>query len=189
MTLPTSARPLAAAAAGLLLLAGCGDDGSGADDASVEDVTENPGLDFGPLGEVIEDGDQLVGQEVTVSGEVTAQINERVFHIASEPGTNGLLIVSDEPIVDQLGSDTVVEVTGTLREVAPSTFEAEFGLPYDEGYDSFGARHAILATDVEIVGQVDDEIDGAEDRQGREIEQDDQIGDFGRDDDVGNSGS
>lgn len=190
MPLPRLARPLAAAAAGLLLLAGCGDDDDGAtDDVSVEDITEEPGLDFGPLGEVVEDGDQFLGEEVTVMGEVTAQVDDRVFHIASEPATNGLLIISDEPIVDRLDSDTVVRVTGTVREVAPSTFETEFGLPYDEDYDSFGGRHAIFASDVEIVGEVDDEIDGPEDVEGPELDEGDDMGDLDDDVEVGETGS
>lgn len=191
MKLPRTARPLAAAVAGLFLLASCGDDDSagGEEDVSVEDVTEEPGLDFNAMGEVIEDGDQYLGQEVTVSGEVTAQINDRVFHIASEPGTDGLLIISEEPIVDQLDSATVVEVVGTVREVDQSTFETEFGMPYDEDYDSVGGRHAILATDVEIVGEVDDEIDGPDDVEGSELDEDEEIEDFDDGAEVGETGS
>ena len=159
MPLPRTVRPLAAAAAGLLLLAGCGDDDTG-DDVSIEDVTEEPGLDYGPLGEVVADGDQFLGEEVTVMGEVTAQVDDRVFHIAGESDSAGLLIVSEQPIVDELDSDDVVEVTGTVREMDPSTFETEFGVPYDDDYDSFGGRHAVLATNVEVQGQADDEVDG-----------------------------
>ncbi len=158
MPLPRTARPLAAAAAGLLLLAGCGDDDTG-DDVSIEDVTEEPGLDYGPLGQVVEGGDQYVGQEVTVTGEVTAQIDDRVFHIAAEPDTDGLLIVSQEPIVDELDSDDVVEVTGTLREKNADSFEEEFGMPYDDAFADLRGRHAIDATSVEVVGQADDPID------------------------------
>lgn len=151
------ARPLAAAA-GLLLLAGCGDDDT-TDDVSIEDVTENEGLDYGPLGQVVEDGDQLLGEEVTVTGEVTAQIDDRVFHIADEAGTDGLLIVSQEPIVDELDSDDVVEVTGTVREANPDTFESDFDMAYQDTYSDFGGRHAIDATSVEVVRQADDPID------------------------------
>lgn len=176
MPLPRSTRPIAAATvAALLLLAGCGDDDGGAEDLGVEGLTEEPGLDYNELGEVIEGGDQYVGQEVTVTGEVTAQINDRVFHIGSEPGTSGLLVVSDEPIVDRLDSDTVVEVTGTLREVDPTSFETEFGVPYEADYENFGGRHAILATSVEIVGQADDEIDGLDDVEGPERLEDEEI--------------
>ncbi len=74
-----------------------------------------------------------------------------MFHIASEPGTDGLLIVSVEPIVDRLDADDVVEVTGTVREVAPSTFEDEFSVPYVEEYEQFQTRNGILATSVEVV--------------------------------------
>lgn len=124
-----------------------------------------------------------------MSGEVTAQVNDRVFHIASERATSGLLVVSEEPIVDRLDSDTVVQVTDILREVAPSTFETEFGIPYDEDYDSFGGRHAVLAASVEIVGQVDDEIDGPDDVEGPELEEDDEIEDLVEDPDVGDAAS
>lgn len=188
MHLHRSIRPLAAAAAGLLLLAGCGDDDSAGtdEDVTVEDVTEEPGLDFNALGEVVTDGDQYLGQEVMVSGEVTAQVDDRVFHIASEPGTNGLLIVSEQPIVDRLDSDDVVEVVGTVREVSPSTFETEFGLPFDDDYDSFGGRHAILATSVEVVGQADDEVDApAEGDDESELDDDEEISDLGEDEDIG----
>ena len=193
MTLHPSARPLAAAAAGLLLLTGCGGDDSagGEDGVSVQDVTEQPGLDYDAMGDVVADGDQYIGQEVMVSGEVSAQINDRMFHIASEPGSNGLLVVSEEPIVGRLETDTVVEVVGTVREVDPSTFETEFGLPYDEDYDSFGGRHAILASSVEIVGAVDDEIDGpTDDGQGEGIADEDGVDSFGEEDapDEGNDG-
>jgi hypothetical protein len=160
MTLPPRARPLAAAAAGLLLLAGCGDDDATTDDVSIEDVTEDEGLDYGPLGQVIEDGDQYLGQEVTVTGEVTAQIDDRVLHIADEAGTDGLLVVSREPITDELDSDDVVEVTGTVRESDPDQFESQFGMSYQDTYSDFGGRHAIDATSVEVVGQADDPIDG-----------------------------
>ena len=159
MPLPRTARPLAAAAAGLLLLAGCGDDDDTGDDVSIEDVTEEPGLDYGPLGQVIEGGDQYIGEEVTVTGEVTAQVNDRVFHIAAEPDTDGLLIVSQEPIVDELDSDDVVEVTGTVREKDADSFEEEFDMPYDEAFTDLRGRHAIDATSVEVVRQAEDPID------------------------------
>lgn len=159
MPLPRTARPLAAAAAGLLLLAGCGDDDDTGDDVSIEDVTEEFGLDYGPLGQVVEDGDQYIGEEVTVTGEVTAQVDDRVFHIAAEPDTDGLLIVSQEPIVDELDSDDVVEVTGTVREKDADSFEGDFGMPYDEAFTDLRGRHAIDATSVEVVGQADDPID------------------------------
>lgn len=155
MRVATSARPLAAAVAGVLLLSACGDDDGGRDGVAIEDVTEREGFDYGPLGEVVEDGDQLVGQTVTVSGEVSAQINDRVFHIAAEEGTDGLLIVSEQPVVDQLDSNDVVEVTGTVREVDPSTFEEEFSVPYVEDYEAFDTRHGILATSVEVIAQAE----------------------------------
>ncbi|HSP03488.1 MAG TPA: hypothetical protein VLR27_08310 [Acidimicrobiales bacterium] len=159
MPLPRTVRPLAAAAASLLLLAGCGDDDDTGDDVSIEDVTEEPGLDYGPLGQIVEGGDQYIGEEVTVTGEVTAQIDDRVFHIAAEPDTDGLLIVSQEPIVDELDSDDVVEVTGIVREKDADSFEGDFGMTYDERYTDFRGRHAIDATSVEVVGQADDPID------------------------------
>lgn len=159
MPLPRTARPLAAAAAGLLLLAGCGDDDDAGQDVSIEDVTEGEGLDYGPLGRVVDDGDQYLGEVVTVTGEVTAQVDDRVFHIADEAGTDGLLIVSQEPIVEELDSDDVVEVTGTLREADPDTFDSDFGMDHQDTYSDFGARHAIDATSVEVVRQADDPID------------------------------
>lgn len=143
----------------LLFAAACGDD-DGDGDITVADVTENPGLDYGPLGDVVTDGDRFLGQEVTVNGEVTARVDDRVFHIAGEDGSAGLLIVSDQPVVEELDSDDIVEVVGTVREVEPSTFEVEFGVPYDEDYDSFGGRHAIFASSVRVVGEAEDEIDG-----------------------------
>jgi uncharacterized protein YdeI (BOF family) len=126
MKLPPAARPFAAGAAGLLVVAGCGNDDVATEDATIEDVTENEGLDYGPLGQVIEDGDQYVGEEVTVTGEITAQVDDRVFHIAAQAGTDGLLVVSREPMGDELDSDDVVQVTGTVRELdEPSSGSAD----------------------------------------------------------------
>ena len=159
MPLPRTARPLAAAAAGLLLLAGCGDDDDTGEDVSIEDVTEEPGLDYGPLGQVVEGGDQYIGEEVTLTGEVTAQVDDRVFHIAAEAGTDGLLVVSQEPIVDELDSDDVVEVTGTVREKDADSFEDDFGMPFDEALSDLRSRHVLDATSVEVVRQADDPID------------------------------
>lgn len=175
MDLRPIVRPLLAAATGLLLLAGCGgaDSDGGADGVAIEDVTEKPGLDYGPLGEVVADGDRFLGQTVTVSGEVTAQVDDRVFHIAGESGADGLLVISEQPVVEDLDSDDVVEVVGTVRERASSTFETEFGIPYDDDYDSFGGRHAVLATSVEVIGQAEDEVDAPQvDEQGEDIAED-----------------
>ena len=183
MPFPSALRSLAVAAASLLFVAGCGDDDSaGSDDgATVEDITENPGLDYDFDGDGVADGDQFLGEEVTVSGEVSAQINDRVFHIAGVDGTSGLLVVSEEPVVDQLEGTDVVEVTGTVREVSPSTFETEFGMPYDPDYDSFGGRHALLATSVSVEGEVEDDSDEpVNEGQGEDIaEEEDGGGSFG----------
>lgn len=161
MRLPSALRSLAVGAASLALLAGCGDDDSAgpADDATVEDITENPGLDYDFDGDGTADGDQYLGREVTVSGEVSAQINDRVFHIAGVDGGRGLLVISDEPIVGDLEGTDVVEVTGTVREVSAASFEASFGMPYDPEYESYGGRHAVLATDVSVVGEVENDSD------------------------------
>lgn len=155
MASPSAVRSIAAIALGMVVLAGCGDDGDSTgpeEGVTVEDVMEEPGLDYDFDGDGQPDADEHLGEEVTVSGEVSAQVDDRVFHVAGEPGTAGLLVVSDEPIVDRLDSDDVVRVTGTVREVAPSTFERELGVPYDEDYDSFGGRHAVFATSVEVIG-------------------------------------
>lgn len=159
---------VAAGAAALSLLAGCGDDSAGPDEAvTVEDVVEDdPATDAEQNVFLVDalrpNADQYVGEVVTVSGEVTAQINDTIFHIASDPGGDGLLILSDTPIVDQLDSDDVVRVTGTVIEVTQDTFEDAGGVRTDAEFDIVKERHAIEATDIEVIGQVEDEIDEEE---------------------------
>lgn len=129
-------RPVRLAAALLaagLVVGACDDD-----EVTVDDVTEEPGIPPEIEGFDIDGADQYLGQEVTVEGEVRAQIDDRTFHIEDDGG-NDLLIYSEEPVVDELGEDTVVRVTGTVVEVE-----------VDE--DDFGTRHALEDSTVEIIG-------------------------------------
>jgi hypothetical protein len=58
--------------------------------------------------------------------------------------------------VPALEGNDVVQVTGTVRDVDRDTFETEFGIPWDDDFGGFGTRHAIVATSVDVIGQIDE---------------------------------
>lgn len=156
MTRSLPLRPVAAGAVALaLLLGGCGDDGSAGPNEGVtlDDVTEEDGLDFDTGEGEPDDADAYVGEEVTVSGEVAARINDTTFHIGDESVDDSLLVFADEAIIPELSSNDIVQVTGTVREVDRDTFETEFGIPWDDEYAGVGSRHAVIATEVEVIGE------------------------------------
>ena len=110
--------------------------------ADVEDVAEPPGGDEEPFeqGEG-EERSALVGQTVTVSGEVTEVLAQGALRVGGEDGAESVVVLSapyesfaplglDDPqrLVD---TDTVVQVTGTVRQLLLEPFQEEFGIEYD----------------------------------------------------------
>lgn len=144
------------AAAAALLLGACGDD----DDVTVDDLTQetepNEGIFTDDLSTVIRDSDEYIGEEVTVSGQVVAQIDETRFQIGDGDG-NGLLVFgpSDTP---EFGADAVVRVSGTVRTAPQSSVGddsrspyEDSGTPYDEDVAPFLDKLVIEAESVEVI--------------------------------------
>lgn len=134
---------LAGVAGGLWLWLAADDDSAGPEiGVTVEDVAEDRFADV------------LVGEEVTISGELTAWlIPGRAFWIGSDGviGDN-VLIVIDSP-VEGLDDDTVVRATGVvadfdavalLDELDETDVGADFG-PYED-------QNVVLADEVTILG-------------------------------------
>ena len=142
------------AAVAALALGSCGDDD---DDVTVDDLTQetepNEGIFTEDLRAVLEDP-EYVGQEVTVKGEVVANIGDARFHIGDGDG-NGLLVFGpvDTP---EFSVGAVVQVTGTVRTVAQASVEDDFGTPYDESLADFLDKPAIDATSVDVIDAAGD---------------------------------
>lgn len=113
-----------------VLVTACGDDGAGPEEGvTVDDLTTEddypeglgPGLGDGE-DELFIDAAEYVGEEVTVSGEIVAQINDRTFHIAAEdqpdpdisPDGVPSLLVLGPPSMVEVDADDVVRVSGTV---------------------------------------------------------------------------
>lgn len=130
----------------------------------MEDVTEDDGLvdepaDDEPVDgidddteEVFDDPTSFVGQTVTVSGEVSEIIDESAFEIAGEDlGGEGLLVVQADASVD-LEADTVVRVTGTVRESDFQALETDLGVEFDDAlFARYEDEHLIVAGSVEVI--------------------------------------
>ena len=163
------AIPVALAAA--IGLAGCGDDSAGPEQGvDVEDVAEaepDEAAEDEELGadeELAEDeiaaGGDLIGQTVTVSGEITETIDPAGFWL----GAGGGLFEEGAPVISTTGdfsawdisdaeqlvdSDTVVQVTGTVAEFVVVDFEEEYGIDLDdELYEDLEGEAVIVAEDV-----------------------------------------
>lgn len=143
-------RPCVVAVAAASLLAGCADDGDPADgDVTVEDVAE---IDTDPEDPAAD----LLEQTVTVSGRVLEIVEPGAFLLGSEgvfepevlvlsPTTDfsdAGLAVTDLLVEDQ----TLVEVTGTVRELNLGQFQADYAIPYEpEVYEEYAGQAVIVA--------------------------------------------
>ncbi|MGY1827680.1 MULTISPECIES: hypothetical protein [unclassified Blastococcus] len=163
-----TATALAAAVLGLGGLAACSDDSAGpeaggvtADDLQqVEDqlagldervgaLEEGVGTEapVDPLGAeddtaaFFEDSQSYVGQEVTVSAEVSEMVTTTdvgsAFRIAGESG-DPIAVVSAAQTAEMDAND-VVQVTGTVVQVQRDTFEQDFGVASDELFEDADA--------------------------------------------------
>ena len=129
------AAPLALAAS--MVLVGCSDDSAGPEQgADVEDVVE------AEPDENDQEGPDLLGQQVTVSGEATEIVDPSSFVIGGDAlGDSGALVLSaggalaelPTPITEgTIDSDTVLQVTGTVEELVVVDLEEEYGLDVDD---------------------------------------------------------
>lgn len=146
-------------AAMALPLAACGDDdddGAGPEEgADVEDITED---------DAYFDNDEHVGEEVTVSAEVTEVLTPTSFELGgADWGDDSLLVVSATEAPD-LAEGQVVQVTGTVREFVYADYEA-YGLGEEEVYDPYGDEEFLEASSVDtsVPTETDDNEDGNED--------------------------
>ncbi|SOC50059.1 hypothetical protein SAMN05660748_2798 [Blastococcus aggregatus] len=159
-----TATALAAAVVGMGGLAACSDDSAGPEAGGVtaEDLQqfedqltgleERVGVLEGGLGEddelageednaLYDDTQSYVGQEVTVSGEVSEMVTTTdvgsSIRIAGESG-DPIAVVSAMPSAE-LDANDVVRVTGTVVEVQRDTFEEDFGVAADELFEDADA--------------------------------------------------
>jgi hypothetical protein len=156
---------LAAAALGMGGLAACSDDSAGPEAGGVtaEDLQqfeddlrgleERVGVLEGGVGADEDmaggaedaafygDSESYVGQEVTVSGEVSEMVTTTdvgsAYRIAGESG-DPIAVVMSTPSAD-LDANDVVRVTGTVVQVERDTFEEDFGLAAEEVFDDADA--------------------------------------------------
>lgn len=152
-------RTLMAMGAALALVgASCSDDDDGsagpevstdvADIVEAEDDVQDDVMDD----ELVVDDplSPLAGQEVTVSGDVSSVIDSTLFEIAGDDGN--VLILAEEGLPDEADTGTLVQVTGTVRQVLADTFDTDFGYAYDPSiYGGYLERLAIDADQVVIL--------------------------------------
>ena len=161
---------IALVVAGPLLLAACGQDSAGPDAGvtagDLEELESRVGVLEDRVGTLEEEedpavGDQepeLVGQTVTVSGEVTRAVDTRGFVLSSENGEDlepfgpeigeGILVVSaSDPGVTE---GDVVQVVGTVQQFGMADFEDELGIDLDDDlYGEFEGQIALMAQSVD----------------------------------------
>lgn len=160
-----AAAPIALVAA--VALTGCGDDSAGPEQGTdVEDVAEaEPDENDMP-------GDDLLGQDVTVSGEITEVVADDAFWL----GAGGGLFDEGAPVVSTSGdftefgiddpeglveSDTILQVTGTVEEFVLLDFEEEWGVDLeDDAYEDLEGEAVIVAEDVSTLAGEDVTITG-----------------------------
>lgn len=107
-----------------------------------------------------EEQPEVVGQEVTVSAEVSEVITSNdaggAFRIAGDEGPSVAVLATTPP--DDLDLNDIVQVTGTVVMVQRDTFEEDFGIAEDELFedpDSFfeetEGQPAIAATEIDVI--------------------------------------
>lgn len=100
----------------------------------------------------IDESENYVGQQVTISGEVTRTLSPETFAIAGP--ANPMLIVEEQeiPAVDDGES---VEITGVMQEnFSVVETEEQLGIELDESlYADFEGENYVLAADAQIGDQ------------------------------------
>lgn len=160
-TLATSVAFAAAVA-----LAGCSDDSAGPEQGTdVEDVAEAEPGDS-------DDGGDLLGRTVTISGEISETIDPAGFWL----GGDGNLFEEGAPVISTAGdftrmdiddpeslmdNDTVLQVTGTVAEFVVIDFEEEYGVDLDdELYEDLDGETVVVAEEVVPLAGEDVTIQG-----------------------------
>lgn len=123
-----------------------------------------PGIED-PSG-VFEDADSLIGQEVTVSAEVTEVMTSSdvgsAFRIGGDGGEAIEVLAATPP--EQLQVDDVVRISGTVVTIQQDSFEQDFGVAADELFDDASGFFADFEGEVAIsadrVQVLEDPADG-----------------------------
>lgn len=138
------------------VLVGCSDDvPAPGENVTVEDIAE------ADVQEIGEDEDGLSGRTVTVVGQVVEIVDPGAFLVGDvgvfEPSV--LVLSPTADFVDQgveitdllVEEATVVEVTGTVRQLSLGEFQEDYPIPYDEYiFDEFAGEGVIVADTVVI---------------------------------------
>jgi hypothetical protein len=129
------------------------------------DVTLPEDIDDGPAGavpdvtaDIFPGADAFVGQEVTVSAEVSEMFADdgTAFRIAGDTGEPLLVVATSPP--ENLDTGDTVRVTGSVLTVRQDTFEQAFGLAPDQVFEEPAAffdgaeeQIGIAADEVELL--------------------------------------
>lgn len=104
------------------------------------------------LEEAEEEGtaESMVGETITIGGEVNSIISPTAFRIDADEVGEGTLVVSAEAVdVEESGT---VEVTGTVVEFVLIDIEEEFGFDLDDDlFVDFDDEFAVVAESVEFI--------------------------------------
>lgn len=117
----------------------------------------------GALGEEEQEQPDLVGQTVTVSGEVTSVIAPTGFTISGEqdaeladPNTSGVLVVSAQEFGVTEGD--VVQIVGEVALFRIADIESDLGIDLDdELFEEFEGQPALIASSVDMTVPEEDE--------------------------------
>lgn len=148
-----------------LVVAACGGETAGPEEgADVEDIQQDeaevPEEQAFDQRAFFEDPASFVGQQVTVSAEVTEVISDSAFRLTGDDvGATPLLVMraNQQTAVEE---GQVVEVTGTVREFDLQTVEDEFGVDLaDEEF--VNDRVYIEATNVTVIESGDPDIEAS----------------------------
>jgi hypothetical protein len=169
----------AVAASGALMVAltglvGCGDSaGPESGEVTTEDLTEleeqvtaledRVGAVEEGMGAEAPAGDgasEIVGEEVTVSAQVTELITSSdvgsAFRIAGDSGPTVAVLATSPP--EGLEVDDVVQISGTVQMVNRDSFEEDFGIAEDDLFDDADAffeesegQLAIAASEIDVL--------------------------------------
>ncbi len=112
---------------------------------TVEDIAESDAFD--------EDGfaGSLIGQQVTVSGNVSEVVGMNAVRIGGEDfGGDGILVIQVSGAGSTITEDDDVRVTGTVRDFDAAAFEREFGTDIyeDDVYDPWVDENILVASNV-----------------------------------------
>ncbi len=154
-----------AIAASLGAMTSCSDSaGPEAGEVTTEDLQEIENDASAELTD--EEKSALVGQDVTVSAEISELITQRgvgsAFRVAGDTGPSMAVLATTPP--DGLQRNDVVRVSGTVTTVRRDSFENDFGVAADDLFDEpdtffqeSEGEVAIAATEIEVLQDQSDE--------------------------------